>query len=622
MDRRSFLATTGTGAALLSLSASASAQTRPPGPAAARQVLDISDFGIVAGDGDALAVSNSAAVDQLLAYLIANNPTPGQPGTGAIRVTAPAGHFRFARPWAVKCALWLEGQSNSQRYGYATHFDFETAGFQFHAANTDAVGLKNPPTTGAAGFRLENIYCTSRSATGTGHHGIHAVVRGDIIRCTAYAFPGDGIRIESQTGFGASTNNANGTRILYCQAGGNGGCGIRLLYGDANTCVTVGCDLPYNGEFGLFDHAFLSNSHTGHHSEGNGLGLVYPDHKISAVSSACYHPITKWASGAAIAVSPTGTYRTNAGKLYRLLTAGGGSTANAPTHNIAAVGIPAAGADGYRWAYEGTFQGRLYHVALEKTAAASTTIPGTNASVWVPYQFVAGGGGRAGIPTWARGMIWKEGGSYCGSSQAGETVWTACYEEGDGQPHAQVRAPAIWIGGQSTLSPWSTCIRVKAEPATGSLTNPLGFNSSRPYHDGSTLRSLFGGGRHENSFMQVSHDSLHPRALIGALDRDGHLRLDEYPSDYLTMTGHLTTFTGGRSTAQPGVLNIPKLFLGSGANARKIDYGPGPPDSDSGHHAAGELVYNIAPAAGGKVGWVCTAAGTPGIWKGFGAIDP
>lgn len=34
----------------------------------------------------------------------------------------------------------------------------------------------------------------------------------------------------------------------------------------------------------------------------------------------------------------------------------------------------------------------------------------------------------------------------------------------------------------------------------------------------------------------------------------------------------------------------------------------------------GDIVYNSSPAAGGNIGWVCTAAGAPGTWKTFGAI--
>lgn len=42
----------------------------------------------------------------------------------------------------------------------------------------------------------------------------------------------------------------------------------------------------------------------------------------------------------------------------------------------------------------------------------------------------------------------------------------------------------------------------------------------------------------------------------------------------------------------------------------------------AGTWAVGSLIYNNAPTAGGFIGWVCTAAGTPGTWKTFGAISP
>ncbi len=40
-----------------------------------------------------------------------------------------------------------------------------------------------------------------------------------------------------------------------------------------------------------------------------------------------------------------------------------------------------------------------------------------------------------------------------------------------------------------------------------------------------------------------------------------------------------------------------------------------------GTFAAGHIVYNLAPTASGKIGWVCVTAGTPGTWKTWGAID-
>ena len=41
----------------------------------------------------------------------------------------------------------------------------------------------------------------------------------------------------------------------------------------------------------------------------------------------------------------------------------------------------------------------------------------------------------------------------------------------------------------------------------------------------------------------------------------------------------------------------------------------------TGTWAVGDIVWNTAPAASGNIGWVCTAAGTPGTWKTFGTIE-
>ncbi|HYJ83188.1 MAG TPA: right-handed parallel beta-helix repeat-containing protein [Allosphingosinicella sp.] len=616
MDRREFLATTGSGAALLSLSTSASAQT--PGPGKAPQVVNMTDFGIVAGDSDALARSNSAAVEKLLAYLLANNPTPYQVGAAGIKVAVPAGHFRFARPWELKQALWIEGQSNSQRHGYATHFDFDEAGFVANRQNTFKGAAEKPPTTGADGFRLENLYCTSRAPAGSEFHGLHAVCRGDIIRCSFNAFPGDGLRVETPTAFGGVPTNANSTRILYCQFGGNGGSGIHLMGGDANCIVTIGCDFHANGRYGLCDDSFLSNSHTGHHSEANGLGLVHAGHKMGAVGSACYYPVSEWTAGETPTISPGGTYRASAGKLYRLLEAGRGKTSSAPSHAVLAGAGGRAEPDGYRWTYDGTILTRMYHVAPGEFQAASTTVPGTNPAIWVPMHFRAP---RKGIPLWTRGMTWVDGGSYRGTSAAGATVWVACYSEDD-QPLAQIRAPAIWIGGQSPPSLWSTCVQQYSNES-GALTTTRGFAAIGPRGDGGQQIAMFGHDLANGVLFRAQHETLHLNALDVRQLADTYFILDGV-GELLAFTGPKTTFTGGRSTAQVGKTVIPELFVGgtagSGANARSISVAAAPPAG--GHHAAGEIVYNIAPAAGGKVGWVCTGAGTPGTWKAFGAIDP
>lgn len=41
----------------------------------------------------------------------------------------------------------------------------------------------------------------------------------------------------------------------------------------------------------------------------------------------------------------------------------------------------------------------------------------------------------------------------------------------------------------------------------------------------------------------------------------------------------------------------------------------------TGTYEEGDIVYNSSPTAGGYLGWICVSAGTPGTWKGFGAIE-
>jgi len=103
---------------------------------------------------------------------------------------------------------------------------------------------------------------------------------------------------------------------------------------------------------------------------------------------------------------------------------------------------------------------------------------------------------------------------------------------------------------------------------------------------------------------------------------DGSLRLNFW--NYYTafdVLGINTAMTAGRSSTVPYHMFIKNLLLGDGSDSgtRKLTYGDAAPTS--GDWAKGDIVYNTAPDAGGKVGWVCTEAGTPGTWKAFGVID-
>lgn len=56
-----------------------------------------------------------------------------------------------------------------------------------------------------------------------------------------------------------------------------------------------------------------------------------------------------------------------------------------------------------------------------------------------------------------------------------------------------------------------------------------------------------------------------------------------------------------------------------GRNASPISWRTGPPSGGS--YDLGHIVYNRSPAVGGHIGWVCTQAGSPGLWRPFGKIE-
>jgi len=76
--------------------------------------------------------------------------------------------------------------------------------------------------------------------------------------------------------------------------------------------------------------------------------------------------------------------------------------------------------------------------------------------------------------------------------------------------------------------------------------------------------------------------------------------------------------SGNTSTAgKPIVLdaNQAALFL------QTVRVSEGTAIPTAGTWSTGDRVFNTTPSSGGFIGWVCTAGGTPGTWKTFGAIS-
>ena len=86
----------------------------------------------------------------------------------------------------------------------------------------------------------------------------------------------------------------------------------------------------------------------------------------------------------------------------------------------------------------------FYYVAVGQEAAASTTTPGTNSAVWVPWS-----GGYTGLKLWVSCMTWTVGSSYAtnpGNVNAYCGTFISCYAE-QTQPPAQATYPTLFLGG-------------------------------------------------------------------------------------------------------------------------------------------------------------------------------
>lgn len=75
----------------------------------------------------------------------------------------------------------------------------------------------------------------------------------------------------------------------------------------------------------------------------------------------------------------------------------------------------------------------------------------------------------------------------------------------------------------------------------------------------------------------------------------------------------------GATIIAANVIDRSKISLLKGTSLYAYESGSTAPTE--GNHTIGEVVYNISPASGSPVGWVCIATGNPGTWKEFGTIS-
>lgn len=249
------------------------------------------------------------------------------------------------------------------------------------------------------------------------------------------------------------------------------------------------------------------------------------------------------------------------------------------------------------------------------TATASQLVsvqPGTNDAVWVA---ITSGGSNSLTPLWEAGQpegTYFAGGGYLADNANARNLFLGCYSE-TGTAGSAFYGPSMVVGGAiGHLNQGSTIAA-----ANGGELTLEGLHLADEVMD-----INIGGDPANGEVLKFSHSDdssfwpwrLHRRGADFAIDNG-----NSGNRIALTLTGENTTSTMGTSSPKPYLLSVPTLAMGKGADTRRMSYAVAAPTS--GEFAKGDIMFNRNPSAGGFTGWICVAAGSPGTWKTFGAIE-
>ena len=247
-----------------------------------------------------------------------------------------------------------------------------------------------------------------------------------------------------------------------------------------------------------------------------------------------------------------------------------------------------------------THGGKRYYVKAGQAAWCSINAPSGTTADNQGWGHIGPGGTYNGVVQWVSGTIFREGGAYKTDNLNARNVLIGCYSEGDQNP-AQLTCPTIEVGGLHAAGLKGTGVyfgnslgRLTAtkigsvEEATGNL---LGI---------------------EPGMLEFSHPT------------NGQYTLEWMNADLAwtifrsaVSTNWAFRLTGETSTASIGKrrMDFPNGF---GLNDKKVLSGTAAPSN--GTYVQGDMALNSAPSAGGPMGWMCVAGGSPGTWKAMGNL--
>jgi hypothetical protein len=436
----------------------------------------------------------------------------------------------------------------------------DTATIRIHQSNTYANTTKSGNGNLSATGSIITGICAEQKTLGTdtAAHGFQLRTAATLRFCSVRNAAGNGFHIvASSGGGGAIEGNANEWRLEFCTVYSCGFHGLRVQYPDANAGTCIGFKTKSCGGCGILDIQTFGNTYIAPQISGYGNGGVH-----------------------------------YGGRLYQLVAA------------------PELGGE----------------------AIGSTTEPGTNANIW---HDIGAGSPSTQFPTWVSGTTYHYQTPIMALGDSTNSIFLGVYVEG-GNLTSRINGPAISIGGISSGSEYS--VRIKGQVNTGYVVANSGIGMSKTSvagtalatHMGTLAETIIGTFSTDLSADGTPDILRHLRSADSATamtwkwDHTNNNQILAYGSNkpLWFITGQTTAYTFGRDAGVPNMFGLPDFALMDStnySNSRIIAMRDAVPSS--GYHAKGEIVFYCNASAGGKIGWVCTASGTPGTWKQWGVID-
>lgn len=211
------------------------------------------------------------------------------------------------------------------------------------------------------------------------------------------------------------------------------------------------------------------------------------------------------------------------------------------------------------------------------------------------------------------------GGYFATSGKPNRSAYFGCYCEGNQTPTWNVGQRCIRLGGLGTYehNRAHDGVVLGGMPAGDAYLNKgLAFASTED------IANAGGTGAFPGPYSKVDYTGWTYRqgattAFIklngGASANYTDFTVDDVPVIRFPNSAVLGNLAKNRPY-NPGGLSL-------GSSGRSAFVGAGTAAPTTGTYDAGAIFLNDLPSASGFIGWVCVTAGTPGVWKTFGAIS-